>query len=608
MASYLNHGSNDGNGDDTDRSLNRRMKKMGKSKPIFEESTDESDESASTEEEEETRKGERRKSRSNNSRYRSRSMKRSRGTPSGLTPKAKEARIDAEPRFSAKFDADGAIIEPSAEREAANRRARIDKEKRYIAEARPHKARSGDGGGGNLDNDWQNHRGRSTGRGRGRNEGNRTEDRNGKKLYIKHLKPNSGATNEPAAARGSNSLGDTAPASAVAQDETKTTRPMARNTSEQDGPAPPGPDNRDNSLTSKIMNHFSDKTPPVKQTSKNPNFAAMMTKARARAEEVVYVFSGLEDQLPLTQTQFELIIVNIMDQALTLQIKREPAPEFKFQQYSRANDKGFIGVDSPAAADLIVKAIARITIKGVKFRGWRAAEMKVKHLVTVEISELLAKCGVAKIVEAMIKRNDLRGEAISAWIDPHANPRLRVFKYFADDTLYRELLLRRNGPLGADQGWNIMLWVGSQHSKAHISQPLEITTTAVAEADQLKADRERERVAAETDKFLAKAKATTAAANDNAANASANASTSANANASTSANAKPTPNIKAKIEGYLDEKKLRAAALAAEEEAAEAERILNEPKAMDETNNASLKLTTSWADDDPPSPLTQPTS
>jgi hypothetical protein len=366
------------------------------------------------------------------------------------------------------------------------------------------------------------------------------------------------------------------------------------------------------------MNHFSDKTPPVKQTSKNPNFAAMMTKARARAEEVVYVFSGLEDQLPLTQTQFELIIVNIMDQALTLQIKCEPAPEFKFQQYSRANDKGFIGVDSPAAADLIVKAIARITIKGVKFRGWRAAEMKAKHLVTVEISELLAKCGVAKIVEAMIKRNDLRGEAISAWIDPHANPCLRVFKYFADDTLHRELLLRRNGPLGDDQGWNIMLWVGSQHSKAHISQPLsEITTTAVAEADQLKADRERERVAPETDELLAYAKATTAAANDNVANAkattaaannnvanaSANASTSVKANASTSANAKPAPNIKAKIKAYLDEKKLRAAALAAEEEAAEAERIN-----MDETNNASLTLTTSWADDDPPSPPTQPTS
>jgi hypothetical protein len=600
MASYLNDGyGNDGNGDDTDRSLNRRMKKMGKSKPIYETETDES---ASTEEEEETRRGERRKS--NNSRYRSRSMKRSRGTPSGLTPKAKEARIDAEPRFSAKFDADGVLIEASAEREADNRRARIDKEKRYIAEARPHKARSGGGGGGDLDNDWQNQRGRSIGRGRGRNEGNshRNEDRNGKKLNLKHPKPNSGATNEAAAARGSNSLGDTAPCTAVAQDGTKTTRPMARNTLEQDGSAPPAPDNRDNSLTTKIMNHLSDKTPPVKQTSKNPNFAAMMTKARARAEEVVFVFSGLEDQLPLTQTQFELIIINIMDQALTLQIKSEPAPEFKFQQYSRANDKGFIGVDSPAAADLIVKAIARITIKGVKFRGWRASEMKVKHLVTVEISEFLAKCGVAKIVEAMIKRNDLRGEAISAWIDPHANPRLRVFKFFADDTLHQELLLRRNGPLGADQGWNIMLWVGSQHSKAHISQPLtaETTTAAVAEADQLKADRKRERVAAETDKFLAKA--TTADANDNATNANASTSANASAKASTSANAKPTSNVKAKIEAYLDEKKLRAAALVAEEEAAEAERT------MDETNNDSLKLTTSWADDEPPTPPTPPTS
>jgi hypothetical protein len=307
------YGTGNDDSDDTDRSLNRRMKKMGKSKPIYETETEESDESASTEEEEETRRGERRKSKSNNSRYRSRSTKRSRGTPSGLTPKAKEDRIDAEPRFSAKFDGDGVLIEASAEREAANRRARIDKEKRYIAEARPHKARSGGGGGGDLDNNWQTQRGRSTGRGRGRNEGNsfRTKDRNGKNLKFKHLKPNSGATNEAAAAaRGSNSLGDTAPPTAVAQNGAKTTRPMARNTLEQEGSAPPAPDNSDNSLATKVMNHLSDTTAKVQQKSKNPNFAAMMTKARARAEEVVYVFSGLEDQLPLTQTQFELIIVN----------------------------------------------------------------------------------------------------------------------------------------------------------------------------------------------------------------------------------------------------------------------------------------------------------
>jgi hypothetical protein len=154
-----------------------------------------------------------------------------------------------------------------------------------------------------------------------------------------------------------------------------------------------------------------------------------------------------------------------------------------------------------------------------------------------------------------------------------------------------------------------MLWVGSQHSKAHISQPLESTTTAVAEADQLKAARERERVAAETVEFLANAKATTAnATNANANDNTTNASTSANASTSTSANAKATSNVKAKIQGYFDEKQLRAAALVAEEEAAEAERILNDPKAMDETNNANLKPTTNWADDErPPTPPTSQT-
>jgi hypothetical protein len=74
MASYPNDGygngngdsDGDGDGDDTDRNLNRRMKKMGKSKPIYKTETE-----------------------------------------------------------TAKFDADGVLIEASAEREVANRRARI---------------------------------------------------------------------------------------------------------------------------------------------------------------------------------------------------------------------------------------------------------------------------------------------------------------------------------------------------------------------------------------------------------------------------------------------------------------------------------------------------
>jgi hypothetical protein len=174
----------------------------------------------------------------------------------------------------------------------------------------------------------------------------------------------------------------------------------------------------------------------------------IMARHWARAEEVVYVFSGLVEQLPLSQTHWERILENIQDQALTLQIKGEPSPEYKFSKFSNQSDKGFLGVASPEQAVLIVQAVSRITIGGVRFRGWREQELKTKHLVTIEIKNELATCrgGVAQIVEAMIKRNSLKGETISAWIENGNTLAYKVFIFFADDVLYQELLLRRNGP------------------------------------------------------------------------------------------------------------------------------------------------------------------
>jgi hypothetical protein len=179
----------------------------------------------------------------------------------------------------------------------------------------------------------------------------------------------------------------------------------------------------------------------------------------------------------------------------------------------------------------------------------------------------------------MMKQNSLKGEAISAWIDNHRTSQThKVFRFFADDLLHEQLLLRRNGPLGDNQEWNIFLYVGAQHTKVHISQKLGVATSAVAEAAQLK--EERERVAAEeADRAEAEAKAKSAANNNKAKATSAE--------------------THAKIQGYFVDKQLRAAAIVAEEEAAEAERLLNEggdePKEMNVTNNA--KPTSSWAAD-----------
>jgi hypothetical protein len=440
MASYYRKsgGAGDGTGDEADRSINRKMRNMGKSGPEsdHEETRDRDGDCSESSDEYDLNskvKGEKKKKAS--SRYRSRSTKRARdkGTPTGVTPKSKEPRIEVpEARFGAKFDRDGVMIKPSKEREEAIRRVREDKEKRFIANARPHRPSGGErGGGGDLDSDdWQVQRGRSNGRGNGRGRGRTSErlDTNNKHgKNTKNLNLNSGATLGSTAARKSNSFGDSA-STATAARETNETRPLARkNSTEQGGATHTAPDNSGlgSNPGKQLMNPFA---VPERVTAKsaNPNFAAAMANYWARAEEVVYVFSGLIEQLPLSQTHWERILDNIQDQALMLQIKGDPSPEYKFSKFSKLSDKGFLGVASPEQAVLIVQAVSRITIGGVRFRGWREHELMTKHLVTIEIRNELARCkgGVATIVVAMIKRNSLKGETLSAWIENGNTPAL----------------------------------------------------------------------------------------------------------------------------------------------------------------------------------------
>jgi hypothetical protein len=139
---YYRRGNYGNNGEDTDGSINRRMRDLGKSGPESddEETRDRNGDVSgeSSEEDYDLNRGERKKPRSKSSRYRSRSTKRARdkGTPSGVTPKSKEPRIEVpELRVGAKFDGDGVLIKPSKEREEAIRRALDDKERRFITEA-----------------------------------------------------------------------------------------------------------------------------------------------------------------------------------------------------------------------------------------------------------------------------------------------------------------------------------------------------------------------------------------------------------------------------------------------------------------------------------------
>jgi hypothetical protein len=481
--------SNFGNdGDETDGSINRRMQDLGKSGPDTDEETRNRHGDASSESEEDhgLQRGEKKKPRGSKSRGRANKRSREQGTPTGVTPKSKEQKVDLpEPRFRARFDKDGVLIKASSEREEANRLARLDKERRFIAEARPHRPNGGQrGGGGDLD-DWQKQRSRNNRPdGRGRSEG-RTNDGYGKKFNFNN-KMHPGATQGSNAARNSFFGATQTPGAAQAEN-----RPTARNQTEQGASAPTASEIPDNNLENQLTNSFT-APKPSNSTSKslNPSFAAMMVERNARAEETVYVFSGTDEQLPLQRTHWNMILIDIQEQALTFQIKGEKAPEYKSSNFSHDNDKGFLGVASAEMAELIVKAVARITIEGVKFRGWRAHELQTKHLVTIEIKPELASCAMTRIIQGMMMRNSLRGEVLSAWITPGDLPSYKVLKYFADDELHKCLLERRNG----DQGWNIFLHVGAQFNKAHISQQPGAQAAALAEAAELRVEQDKKKV------------------------------------------------------------------------------------------------------------------
>jgi hypothetical protein len=197
----------------------------------------------------------------------------------------------------------------------------------------------------------------------------------------------------------------------------------------------------------------------------NPTFAALMAKRWARPEEVVYLFSSQTEQLELTKTQQVEIMKQIQGQALECQIEGTQVPKYRWAGYSNHSDKGYIAVDFDDV-DRIIEAVASIVIEGVSFRAWRTSEMQVKHLVTAEIEPALASNGVQKIIQGMIKVNDLRsGSVLEAWILDGLSPNIKVLRFFVDQDMCDKILERRRN----DKGRRLFLYIGSQHTPVRVS-------------------------------------------------------------------------------------------------------------------------------------------
>jgi hypothetical protein len=155
----------------------------------------------------------------------------------------------------------------------------------------------------------------------------------------------------------------------------------------------------------------------------------------------------------------------IQGQALECQIEGTQVPKYRWAGYSTHSDKGYIAVDFDDV-ERIIEAVASIVIEGVNFRAWRTSEMQVKHLVTAEIEPALASNGVQKIIQGMIKVNNLRsGSVLEAWILDGLSPNIKVLRFFVDQEMCDKILERRQN----DKGRRLFLHIGSQYMPVRVS-------------------------------------------------------------------------------------------------------------------------------------------
>jgi hypothetical protein len=208
----------------------------------------------------------------------------------------------------------------------------------------------------------------------------------------------------------------------------------------------------------------------------NPTFAARLAAQLSVTECTLFIFSGQEECLELTETQFDAIMSNLEDVAIDCDIRKVPAPKLKWSKYSAFGDKGYVGCSSKEDANNVQKAVALIRLDGLAFRAWIKEDMEPRHLVSIDISLHLSRLGAARAMEGFVAANTLNGKALSAWIEkvggwcPITRAKFDTLKFFANTLMYKELLARRNG----DVGRKLYLWVGTSERQVHLSlQPGE---------------------------------------------------------------------------------------------------------------------------------------
>jgi hypothetical protein len=295
-----------------------------------------------------------------------------------------------------------------------------------------------------------------------------------------------------------NNFNDKNAAGTAAQSKNKNWPSMAVKNMNQSAGSPAtanrDPTNQNPNINESEINSYLDRSneslassDPSYAKSQNPTYAAKTAKQLEAAERVLIVHSGTNETLELTETQFNAIMSEIEKQDFIAAVKKTPTPKIKWCKYSQFGDKGFIGVQDDINATLVIDAVARICIGGIGFRAWCIEDLEPKNLVSIHISLFQSSLGAPLIMEGIMAANTLKGAANRAWIvsdggwDYVTRAPYDTLKFFADKTLFDDLLLRLSG----DKGRHIYLTVGTGERQAFLSEQPGVAASRARDCAEL---------------------------------------------------------------------------------------------------------------------------
>jgi hypothetical protein len=233
---------------------------------------------------------------------------------------------------------------------------------------------------------------------------------------------------------------------------------------------------------------FKDEDEQVAQ--KKPSYATKVKESTEGIHSVLYLYSGVKDRIDLSEETFNQVITAIEDKFMRLAVDKVAFSKWKW--FSWSENRGLIAVASEEDSNQFINIIKNIRIPGSEqtFKLWKISDFEERHLVTVTISNGLARLGAERLIDALVFQNSLSGKATGIRVELDKNGKDWTLKFFSDKEMWWILLQMR----GEGQGRKLLLDLGGGDVQVHLSRDPGV---AIREAEE---------------RALAKAKATVAKA------------------------------------------------------------------------------------------------